>query len=96
MKAFSLYEELRCYVRRERRGHYLAHCVDWDLWASGTTQIEAIVSLRHAVVGYAETIAKVGEDVRQSIPLFVRRAPLRHRILYGLCWFIQGGRGEQW
>lgn len=76
---------LRCYVRRagRRPDRWVAHCVDWDLWAVGPTPDKARASLENAITGYARAVFDT--DDRASIPaLLGRRAPLRHVAVWHL------------
>lgn len=76
---------LRCYIRKSGRveGRWVAHCIDLDLWAVGSSLEGAKKSLEEAILGYLETVLET-ED-RESIPrLLQRRAPLGYIALWHL------------
>ncbi len=74
---------LRCYVRRSGRaqGRWVAHCVDWDLWAVGASAEAAKASLEDAIKVYAQAVTNT-EDRASISRLMRRRAPLRYIALW--------------
>ncbi len=75
---------LRCYVRPDAaRKRWMAHCVDLDLWASGTTLAEAKQSLHDAIYGYLETVLE-SDDEQSVSSLLQRRSPLRYLLYWRL------------
>jgi len=76
---------LRCYVRQSgrRRNLWVAHCVDWDLWAVGPTSEAAQSSLEDSIHGYARALFETDDE--SSIPrLLRRRSPLRYVVFWHL------------
>jgi len=73
---------LRCYVRRSGRSdRWIAHCIDWDVWAVGSSAAKAKASLEDALRGYARVVMK-SDDLASIERLLARRAPLRYVLLW--------------
>ncbi len=73
---------LRCFIRRDRSGCYIAECVDLDISAEAKTLEAAITGLQDAMRGYLLVVLDgLATDEAASV---LRPSPLSHRIRYEL------------
>jgi predicted RNase H-like HicB family nuclease len=88
---------LRCYAREGRPGEpqWVSHCIDLDVWASGSTLHDARKSLLDALELYIETAVRDHEDDPQSVrQLMNRRAPLRYIAEWHWALLLHWARGH--
>ncbi len=80
---------VRCYVRpaRDQHGIWVAHCIDFDLWASGKSLEAAQERLAHSIEGYVAAVVET--DGVAFIPRLLRRyAQLGYLAQWYLVLFI--------
>lgn len=79
--------QLRCFVRRQQSGEFIAECIDLDISAQAETLEGAIIGLQDAMKGYLLVILDdLGTD---EAPKILRPSPLTHRMRYFIEYFKQ-------
>lgn len=76
----------------ERKGYWVAMCIDLDLAVQATTAAQAKKRLREQMHSYIEDALAVDADYATN--LLTRRAPLRYfAMYYGIKWL---NRAKHW
>jgi hypothetical protein len=73
---------LRCFVRRNSSGCYVAECIDLDICAEAETLETAIVGLQDAMKGYLLVVFDGAATDGDGAISVLRPSPLSHRIRY--------------
>lgn len=81
---------LRC-MALQRKGYWVAMCIDLDLVVQADTAEQAKRLLRGQMVDYIEEALSIDDD--HAGVLLGRKAPLRYRAMYyGIKWFNHAKR----
>ena len=78
-------DTLRCFVRRDSSGCYVAECIDLDICAEAETVVAAISGLQDAMKGYLLVVLDnpaTNQAVSVEAASLLRPSPLSHRIRY--------------
>lgn len=83
---------LRC-LALEKRGYWVAICIDLDLSVQATTPAQARKLLSGQIASYVADAVSV--DVDQAEYLLSRRAPLRYVAMYYMARLINANKHRQ-
>jgi hypothetical protein len=73
---------LRCFARKAGPQHFVAECIDLDIWAEDDTLNKAIQGLHDAMIGYLLVVLD-GLKTDEATPAAVLRpSPLSHFVRY--------------
>lgn len=73
---------LRCFVRQDGSGKFIAECIDLDLATEADTQDAAIIGLGDSIVGYLMVVLDGVETEEEAPAAVLRPSPLLNRARY--------------